>query len=256
MAIEGNLDYALARVYARQGQRLEEPGWRRLEASRDLAHYLEAVRSTGLADWVSSFDAERDCHAMERALRAQWRGYVEAVAAWHPQAWQVWLAWLAWLPSLSLLAQLARSESAPEWMLADPVCGPLAPGTVTDRVAALTNTALAPLEPAMAGRISPGAAWSAHWQTLWPRADARTQHCLDLLLQAVQQHERALLLATDTAEPLREQLANRLQRLLRIAAGTVIVTVCHLALLALDLERLRGGLARRCLFGGNRAVHG
>ena len=108
----------------------------------------------------------------------------------------------------------------------------------------------------MAGRISPGAAWSAHWQTLWPRADARTQHCLDLLLQAVQQHERALLLATDTAEPLREQLANRLQRLLRIAAGTVIVTVCHLALLALDLERLRGGLARRCLFGGNRAVHG
>jgi hypothetical protein len=36
--------------------------------------------------------------------------------------------------------------------------------------------------------------------------------------------------------------------LFRAAAGTVIATLCHLALLALELERLRGGLIDRCLF--------
>lgn len=250
MPTEGTLDYALTRVYARHGQRLDEAAWRRLEVSRDLGVYLAAVRSSELADWVSSFDAEHDCHTIERALRAQWRRYVDTVAAWHPQAWQAWLAWLAWLPALSLLAQMARPDPVPAWMLADTVYGPLAPGTPEERAAALANTVLAPLEPALAGRSSPGAAWSAHWQTLLPRSDARTQYCLDVLLQTMERHEQDLLRAADTAEPLRSELANRMQRLLRIAEGTVIVTVCHLALVALDLERLRGGLARRCLFSG------
>jgi hypothetical protein len=71
----------------------------------------------------------------------------------------------------------------------------------------------------------------------------------------MEQHERDLLHASDTAEPLRNQLASRLQRLLRVAAGTVTVTVCHLALIALDLERLRAGLVRRCLFGDIQAEH-
>jgi len=255
LAIGGNLDYALARVYARQGRRMEAAGWRRLEASRDLDHYVAAARSTVLAEWVSSFDATHDCHSMERALRAQWSRYVQAVAAWHPHVWQEWLQWLAWLPFLSLLQQLARPESAPAWMLADPVCAPLAPGTIADRAAALADSVLAPLQAIVAGRMPPGPVWSAHWQALWPRADASTQYSLDLFMRAVSRHQQALLIAADTSEPLREQLANRLQKLLRVAAGTVIVTVCHLALLALDLERLRGGLASRCLFGGKAVQH-
>jgi hypothetical protein len=250
MAIEGNLDYALARVHARHGQRLDEAGWRRLETNRDLGLYLAAVRSTALADWVSSFDAQNDCHTFERALRAQWRRYVDTVAAWHPLLWQAWLAWLAWLPGLSLLQQLARPDPAPAWMLADPLYGPIAPGTSADRAAALAKTALAPLQPALAGRCSPLAAWRAHWDALRPLAEAHTQHSLELLLHEVQRHAQDLLRVPDTAEPARSELANRIQRLMRTAADTVIVTVCHLALLARDLERLRGGLARRCLFGG------
>ena len=238
MAIEGNLDYALARVHARHGQRLDEAGWRRLETNRDLA------------DWVSSFDLQNDCHTFERVLRARWRRYVETMASWHPLVWQAWLAWLAWLPGLSLLQQLARPDPAPTWMLADPMYGPIAPGTSTDRAAALAKTALAPLEPALAGRSSPGAAWCAHWDALRPLSEAHTQHSLELLLHEMQRHEEDLLRAPDTAEPARSELANRIQRLMRTAAGTVIVTVCHLALVARDLERLRGGLARRCLFGG------
>lgn len=253
MAIEGNLDYALARIHARHGQRLEEVDWRRLEANRDLGLYLAALRATSLADWVRSFDAGQDCHAFERSLRAQWRRYVETVASWHPVAVQAWLDWLAWLPGLSLLAQLAHPEPVPAWMLADPVYGPLAPGTPDERAAMAGRTVLAPLGPALFTPGAMGAAWDAHWNTLRPRLDAGTRRALERLLQTVRQHERDLEHAADSAEPLRAELMRRLLRLLRLAAGTVIVTLCHLALVALDLERLRGGLARRCLFGAAQA---
>ena len=249
MPIDGNLDYALARVHARHGRRLDEADWRRLDMNRELAPYVAAVRASALAEWVSAFDATHDCHAIERALRTHWRHHVEAVASWHPLAWQAWLAWLAWLPSLSLMARLARPDIAPAWMLADPVYGALAPGTPAQRAAALAGSALAPLAPALAGRSSPRAAWSAHWQVLRPRADAPTRFNLAAVLCTMQRHEQALLRAADTADALRAELARRLQGQLRIAAGTVVVAVCHLALVALDVERLRGGLVRRRLFG-------
>jgi len=255
MPLGGNLDYALTRVHARHGQRMDEGGWRRLESTRDLGQYLATVRTTQLADWANGFDPEQDCHTFERALRVEWRSYVDRVAGWHPLAWQAWLAWLAWLPGLNLLAQLARREPAPAWMLADPVYGPLTPGTPADRAAALARTALAPLRSAVAGQMTVGAAWQAHWHSLRPSPDARTQHSLELLLQAMRQHEQSLARATDSAELARAELASRLQRLLRIAAGTVIVTACHLGLVALDLERLRGGLARRRLFSGQAERH-
>lgn len=254
MQIDGNLDYALARVLARCGKRLDEAGWRRLEANRDLVLYLAAVRSTSMADWVGGFDAEHDCHTFESALRARWRRYVEAVAIWHPEGWQAWLGWLAWLPGLSLLAQLARAESAPAWIMADSVYGQIAPGTPAERIVALAQTPLAALESVLEGRISAGQAWMDHWRRLQPNTDERSASLLKRFLHAITQHQRQLLVAADTSEALREELANRLQRLLRIGAGTVVVSVCHLALVALDLERLRGALACRRLFADRRGL--
>jgi hypothetical protein len=92
------------------------------------------------------------------------------------------------------------------------------------------------------------------WQLLQPPTDVGTEYFLQRLKRALDRHRQALLRAEDS-EPLRKELANHLQRLFRAAAGTVIATVCHLALVALDLERLRGGLARRSLFGGSQAEH-
>lgn len=253
MAIEGNLDYALTRVYARHGQRLDEAGWRRVEASRDLGHYTAAARSTALAIWVGAMNVDRDCHAIERSLRSQWRHYVNAVARWHPREWQAWLEWIACLPYLSMLGPLARPESMPTWMLADPMFGRVALGT--GRAGTIANAALAPLEAAIAGRTTPRAAWIAHWQVIQPRSDRDTRRSFAVLRRAIEEHDRNLIHAKDSAEPHRQRFAARLHALMRAAAGTVIVTVCHLGLVALDIERLRGGLARRCLFGGTQAAH-
>jgi hypothetical protein len=181
-------------------------------------------------------------------LRIEWRRYVDRVAAWHPREWQQWLAWLGWLPTLSLLAQLARPEPAPAWMMADPVCGPIAPGILGERIAALKGTALAVFAPGIAGRMAIGALWRTRWQELRPHTDARTRQLLDALLRAIDSYAQQLARANGSTTVLRQQLTDRLTKLFRAGAGTVVATVCHLVLLAFELERLRGGLINRCAF--------
>lgn len=247
MPPDGNLEYALARIQAQYGGRLDERAWRRLEASHDLAQYLDAVRASTLAEWVSSIDRTHDSHAMERSLRTAWRHYVENVAAWHPQEWQPWLAWLGWLPTLSLLAQLARPEPAPAWMMADPVCGPIAPGILAERIAALKGPMLAAFEPAFSAGVSIAGLWRARWRSLQPRTDAGTSQLLDALLRAVDTYAQRLAAAQIDSSTPRQQLTDRLRRLFRSGQETPVATVCYLGLFAFDLERLRGGLANRAI---------
>jgi hypothetical protein len=59
-------------------------------------------------------------------------------------------------------------------------------------------------------------------------------------------------LADVNAVALRDELRERLNRLFRAAAGTLVATLCHLTLMALDFERLRGGLVNRSLFARGR----
>jgi len=245
----GDLDYALSRVHARHGSRLTEGEWRHLEASHDLASYLDAARTGALAPWVATLGVRADEHAIERALRMEWRRYVQTVTLWHPSVWQPWLAWLAWLPWLALLAQLARPEAPPLWLLADPVCGPVAPGTQAERRAALERTVLAPLAAGLDRAHSPTVLWRRHWQELAPASDSDTQRLQQALLATLARYAEALALASTSDVP-RAALASALRRLFRAASGTVVATVCHLGLTGLDLQRLRGGLAYRCLAGG------
>ena len=235
--IEGNLPYAAARVQARHGRRPDDSIWRRIEASRQLGQYLEAVRVSALAPWVARIDAAREAHAIERALRGEWRAYVHRVASWHPRRWQAWLEWWAWLPLLPLLRRLALPAAVPAWMLADPVFGPLAMGTVEQRTAALAATPLAPLAVAVRSGAPVGREWLGQAAPLVPQIDSDTRG-----------HLRALTsLLPDVAATAPHSEA-ALLRLFRAAAGTAIASGCHLALALLDLERLRGGLVVRSVF--------
>jgi len=248
MLLEGPIEYALARVQSQYGRRLTASDWRRLETSHDLGQYLSSARSTIFAGWVSSLDRHRDAHAIERSLRSAWRRYVRAVAAWHPRRWQPWLAWLEWLPSLALLARLARAEPVPAWPAADPALGSAARGSLNERLDALKTAGLEVFEPAIAGRRALGELWLAHWRQLPPRADLHTEQLLASTRKTLENH--ALRIAEQGADGamLREQLRERLTQLFRASAGTAVATLCHLSLMALDFERLRGGLVTRALF--------
>jgi hypothetical protein len=239
MSLEGNVEYALARVQFQYGARLGAGDWRRLEASRDLGQYLEATRNSIFGPWIACLDRSRDVHAIERTLRGAWRRYVRSVAAWHPRRWQPWLAWLEWLPTLGLITQLEHTAPVPTWLLADPVVG-----------VAVKGSGLAVFEPAIAGRVPLAELWLTRWQELRPQMDATTKQVLAAFCKAVQDHVRRLALEGADAVALRERLRQRLQQLFRTAAGTPVATLCHLALMALDFERLRGGLVNRSLFAG------
>jgi hypothetical protein len=244
MSTPGDFAYASARVHARYGLRLGEADWRRIEARRSLGQYLEGVRGSALAPWVANIDVSREAHAIERTLRNEWRAYVRAVASWHPHPWQAWLGWWAWLPLLPLLARLARPGGVPLWMLADTVCGPLAVGTPEERAAALESTALAPLAPAVrSATLSIGSLWRDEAQRRLPAMDSETRAQLRLLVQ--------LLAPGIGATP--QESAPPLARLFRAGGETVTASGCHLALVLLDTERLRGGLVLRSLFHAEAA---
>jgi hypothetical protein len=238
MALEGNIDYALTRVQSQYGARPHASDWRRLEASHDLGQYLEGARGSIFGPWIAALDRTRDAHAIERTLRAAWRSYVAVVAAWHPRCWQAWLTWLEWLPSLGLIPQLEHAGPVPEWLLADPILG--------------RRTALAAFEPAIAGRVPLAQLWLARWRELRPPLDATTAQLLAAVGKAVREHAQRIAQDGADAVALREQLRVRLKRLFRAAAGTPVATLCHLVLMALDFERLRGGLVNRSLFGRGR----
>jgi len=239
MSLEGNTPYASARVHARYGLRLDESAWRRIEATRYLGQYLEVVRGSALAPWVANIDVAREPHAIERALRGEWRAYVRAVASWHPREWQPWLRWWSWLPVLPLIARLARPEAVPAWMLADPLCGPLAVGSPSERATALESTPLAPLALAVrAAATSIGSLWRQQAERLVPRAEPQTRQQLGILMR----------LLAPGVDPPPTQSAPSLLRLFRAAGESVVASGCHLTLLLLDVERLRGGLVLRTLF--------
>jgi hypothetical protein len=240
---EGNLPYAAARVQARHGLRLDEPAWRRIEAGRDLGQYLEAARGSALAAWIVRIEATHDTHVIERTLRSEWREYVRTVASWHPREWQDWVDWWSWLPLLPLVARLADPEPVPAWMLADPVFGPVGLGTPSERAAALAATPLAALAAAVRAAGTVGTAWRTEAGRRVPPADGDTRAQLALLMHSSGAGTAAAVPAAAAA----------LLRLFRAAAGSAVASGCHLALLALDFERLRGGLVVRSLFRAPRA---
>lgn len=281
---EGNLDYAATRVQAQHGRLPTESDWQSLEASQDLAHYVDAARAGVWSNWVNSFDVHQNLHVMERSLRTQWQRHVERVAAWHPREWQAWLRWLGWLPSLPLLVPLVQRQAPPAWLLSDPTVGPAARTAAASHGAAVPgargHAVDLPLDVAgglpvdlavglavhRAGTrdnaLDKGGAphaiasqWRTRWDALAPSTDDEERAHLAQLRRAIDQHAAALP-TTSSTPALRRQLAQRLNTLYRLSSGTGVGTACHLGRLALELERLRGGIASRSLLGQRASTAG
>jgi hypothetical protein len=237
--------YVQARLQARHGERLTELDWRALEAARSLNHFIDRSHATLLRRFSDRLNAGMSSHAVERALRSGWRDYVAEVASWCAPDWQAAILWCAPLPDLPTLDALLRGE-VPRWVQQDAM---LAAFIELERGATSNKSPLNALlpgpkhEPTLAGR------WYAHWRALWPQG-ARERRALTVLAETMKAHVARLDLAgpQDTSVAYRRALAQGVTRMFRRHGGSPVAVFCHLVLVALDLERLRGGLARRALF--------
>lgn len=251
MTTTNRLAYVQARLQARHGRRPNEDRWRLLEATPDLAGYLQAARATSLRPWVVHLPAEAGTHQIERSLRRDWRIYVDEIAGWMPSAWRPAVDWLSTLPYLSFFLHLSRNEPVPRWMSDDPVLSSVAQTDLERRTEALADTRLARITAPIRQGVPPVNAWLAAWQDLWPPGDDSDRSALNRMRLNFQTHIGSLLaepLEHPTGPALRHRLVERFNVVFRIGSGRISAVFAHLGLMALDAERLQGGLVLRALF--------
>ena len=246
--------YAQARIQARHGMRPQEAVWRRLASSGDLANYLQAARHTPLHPWIEGFQNAETSHALELHLRQQFRRYVEDVARWMPSNWRNSINWIRHLPDLPAVQYLLETETAPVWLQDDPCLRDLVRSDNAAIVEALRATDRTYLVDAWHQGIPLYAAWFEQWQRLWP-ATRHLHDGLAALDKLIKHYIHAEQTATSPTDDQRHhRLATGLNSVFRRYSFKPAAACAHLGLVALDLQRLRGELARRALFPEITAV--
>lgn len=254
-----SIEYAHARSSARLGERPDERLWQQLRASRRVRVLLDAVRASPSASYVSGIEPRASPDAMELAFRQQFRLRVDEAVRWAPDAWVEAVRWTRPLIDLPALVHLATDPAVLRWMRVDPELAPFALPTLPERHAALVASPLAPLAGALfdtPGEPPRGAtrlhhavdAWERHWCALWPRVSADERANLEALVRLVVRHEQDFgTVAVEDAAAARAELGARLSSLMRRAAAQPAALFAWLALVALDLERLRGEFLARAI---------
>ena len=240
--------YVQARLQARHGERLQEADWRAIEAAWSIDQFVERARASSLRRFIERINARMSPHAAERMLRDTWRAYVAELADWVPSAWREAVLWVSVFPELPIIDGLLRGQ-APGWIGQDPAFAELAKAGRQDRNDALANSPLGALAAVEEREETVALRWYAHWRALWPRRFVEDPALLDIAA-AVKAHVERLDRAgrQETSAPYRRELALKLTRTFRRHGGSSAAVFCHLALVALDLERLRGDIIRRRLF--------
>jgi len=245
----GSLEYAQARLQARNSQRPDESVWRRIEVIREFAPMLEAARSSALRPWLVGLTAGSGAHEIESTLRSHWRALVEEVAGWLPGAWQPAVRWCGPVPDLPVLQHLAGGGAPLAWMRSDAAYQDLCDEEPATRAAAVRSGPLAAFAGHWGHPDGLAAAWRTEFRRRIPRgADAGGSELAELA-RTVSSHLATFGAAqAGDGSPLRRALAARLLLLFRRAILDPAAPFVFLALSALDLERLRGELLRRAAF--------
>jgi hypothetical protein len=248
--------YAQARIQARLSALPAEPDWQRLSSARSLSGYLEEARDGALRTWVKGFSSQSNCHDIERGLRAQFLDTVEQARGFVPRPWRDAVDWCRWLPLLPLLGHVRRGGAMPDWTRRDyRLAGLLDSEGRFDQAILRRRGVDVLLAPAGSGEGPDVAAvWIAQWRRRWPGlANADRRHLEDLA-RRLDRHLRAFAeTRPDKAWEQRRALRARLRLELHRQVLRPTAVFLYLALVAIDLERLRRALVDRSLFAGVRA---
>ena len=248
MTLGPGFAYVQARVQARYGTHPGDEVWRALDGTHGLPAYLAEVRKSGLAPWVETIARGDGPHPVEQALRQRLHGTIDEITGWVPEAWRAAVGWCHWLPELPILGGLLADGPPPRWLKTDRRLVAYLRESAEERRAALIA---AGGESLVEGWESgtPAAAWLSGWRGRWPRMTNAARRPLEELadLTSAHLHEFPAYPVSD-AWTARHRFRHRLQRLFRRHPVEPVAPFSYLALLCLDLERLRAGLVERAVF--------
>lgn len=251
----GSFELAQARLQSRHGLRASDVDWQRLETARELGLLLEAARASPVRPWVAGITAGASSSEIEATLLAHWRALVAEVAGWMPPPWRRALDWCALLPQLPALQHLLRGGEPAAWMQDDPELRALCAEPVNARRRALAAGAWGALAVGGSTQATLAPAWRAEWERRLPQPLDEADDSLRQVVAALASHGAAFAAAPPgPGGLLRQSLRARLSLLFRRAALEPAAAFIHVALCAIDLERLRGELLRRALFPTARAA--
>jgi hypothetical protein len=254
MIAAGSPEYALARMHARIGRRPPEAAWRSIGQARDIAPILDLCRETSLQAVVKELPASCDLHAVDHAVRRGWQRAVADARTWMPAEYTEALQWCRLVPLLPALAHLARGGVPAGWMRVEPDLAQLCSAGKEQRAAIVAKGPLAPLAIVWNSPDALAEAWTAEWQRLLP-VEALEDATLATLARALERHlEHFQDADTHEAPELRQELESKLLATFRRSPPESAAVFAWLGLTALDLERLRGELARRLVFPRTRPV--
>lgn len=242
--------YAQARIQARHGLRPDAATWRRLAGIGDRLSFLQHARTTPLRPWVLQFSSRTDVHELERSIRWQFRRSISEVAGWQPRPWRRAVSWTGQLLDLPALQHLLLGNPPPRWMTEDPNLEPIALADLRQRPQALENSEYAGLSRDWRAGTPLLESWLAHWRSLWPEQAGKRVRPLNELADRLRHHVVIPITedATDQHEHDRERLMEELTYAFRRSSLQPATAYLHLALVALDVQRLRAALLRRTLF--------
>ena len=243
--------FVQARLQARLGDFQRTVRWPSIEASRGVAQFLAALRATALGRWVEGFDESVDAHRVEAALREKWAAYVVEVARWQPPPWRAATRWFGLLPELPRIDALRRAGAlrpAPDastqgatipFALTSPLQEPPLNESMAVNRSELGSFGA---KHATAGDGATATIWVAEFRRRVPRdaGDLDTIRPARWLLPTLGGDRTGRGRASGRA-------AAALVRHLHRLAGSPPAVFAFLALVALDVERLRGGLLVRQL---------
>jgi len=254
----GSLEYTHARIGARWGARPDAAAWRRIEIARDLPAMLDLARRGALACWLHGVAADGSLRAIEAAFRRRWRDAVTEIAAWMAPEWREAIDWCAHLADLAAVQHWARGD-VPQaaWLADDDILRDLdatADAAPPTRSSALDTAWRALVRDARREPAAVASRWLDAWLALLPKgAGGRTIE--RTLVPLLHRHAQAFA-APQSIDGWgqRRALQARLVALWRRHPVEPVAVFAHLALQAIEFERLRAEVIGRAAFP-RRVLH-
>ncbi len=243
--------YAQARLQSRYGKRADAHLWLRLYNIHDLASYLQAAQQTPLRPWVLGISTTHSSHDIELALRQKYRRHVDEVASWLPAVWAPPMQWIKRLPDLPVLQYLLAGNPPINWMKSDPDINAFTDDDPALRLRAMQEADCASLVSAWQQGDSILSGWLAYWNQTRPQTKAYNKG-----LQNIEQllHPDLLLNAGQTEAGLPADyglMEGELTAIFRRYTFQPAAVCAYLAIIAIDIQRIRSGLMQRSLFQKN-----